>query len=162
MIVIAALVLFRLAQDGLEHIDAKNPRYPTWFRHFTRGFDATLIKINHWIDPLLSKIIPSHSLKAKTKTTLFGLLAMSFTIPFILGLDDFAGYVPLFDVVHVFGFAVGVFLGHMVLNIFLYISPKRTIAAVMNPLVSFFGSVAFVLLALWGLFEAFKLLFLHH
>ena len=41
----------------------------------------------------------------------------------MLGLDDFAGYVPLFNVVNVFGFAIGVFSGHMVLNAFLYVSP---------------------------------------
>jgi hypothetical protein len=87
---------------------------------------------------------------------------VSFTVPFILGLDDFAGYVPLFNVVNVFGFAIGVFLGHMVLNIFLYLSPKRTIQAVKNPIISLVGSIAFVLLAGWGLFEAYKLLFLHH
>lgn len=83
-------------------------------------------------------------------------------MPFILGLDDFAGYVLLFNIVNVFGFGIGVFLGHMVLNIFLCISPKRTIQAVKNPLIAFIGSVAFIILACWGFYEAFKLLFLHH
>jgi len=49
------------------------------------------------------------------------LCVFSFTVPFILGLDDFAGYVPLFDLINVFGFAIGVFSGHMFLNIMLYI-----------------------------------------
>lgn len=86
---------------------------------------------------------------------------MSLTVPFILGLDDFAGYVPLFNIVNVFGFGIGVMLGHMILNIFLYISPKRTIRAVKNPIVSFVGSIAFIFLAVWGFIEAYKLLFLH-
>jgi hypothetical protein len=161
MIIVAALVLLRLAQDGLEHINPKKTSYPRWFRDFIVGFDLALRSINRVFDPVLSKIIPSHNLKATTRATLFGLLAVSFTIPFVLGLDDFAGYVPLFNVVNIFGFAVGVFAGHMILNIFLYLSPKRTIAAVKNPLVSLFGSVAFIILAGWGLIEAVKLIFLH-
>jgi hypothetical protein len=60
--------------------------------------------------------------------------------------------------VNVFGFAVGVFFGHTILNIFLFLSPQRTIKIVKNPIISFFGSIAFVGLGLWGLFEAAKLI----
>lgn len=162
MIFVAALVLVRLAQDSLEHINAKKHRYPWLFRTFITGFDSVLGVANKAFDPLLSRIVPSHSLKLQTKATLLSLLAVSFTVPFILGLDDFAGYVPLFNVVNVFGFSIGVFAGHMILNIFLYLSPKRTIQAVKNPLISLIGSIAFVALAVWGLIEAYKLLFLHH
>lgn len=162
MIIIAALVLVRLAQDSLDHVDTANPSYPRWFRASVSGFDRVLRMANHVFEPVLSKILPSHSLKVETKRNFLALLAMSFTVPFILGLDDFAGYVPLFNVVNVFGFAIGVFVGHMVLNAFLYISPKRTIKLVKNPIIALFGSVAFILLAGWGLIEAYKLLFLHH
>ena len=85
------------------------------------------------------------------------LFILSLTVPFILGLDDFAGYIPLFDVVNVFGFAAGVFLGHMVLLIALFMSPKTTIRLVKNPIISFFGSIAFIGLAGWGIVEAAKL-----
>lgn len=162
MIILAAFVLFRLAQDGLEHIDTKRKGYPNFFKHGVNVFDKSLSLINKSLDPLLSRIIPGNSMKVVTKTSFLGLLAMAFTIPFILGLDDFAGYVPLFNVVHVFGFAIGVFVGHMLLNILLYLSPTRTIKAVKNPIISLLGSIAFVILAVWGLIEAFKLLFLHH
>jgi hypothetical protein len=95
------------------------------------------------------------------KLSLWGLFLFSFSIPFILGLDDFAGYVPLFNIVNVLGFGIGVFAGHMILNIFLFLSPSRTIALVKNAYISFAGSVAFVLLAVWGLFEVIKILFVH-
>ena len=97
----------------------------------------------------------------KKNLTFWGLFSFSFTVPFVLGLDDFAGYVPLFNVVNVFGFAIGVFAGHMVLNALLFISPDRTIKAVKNPLIAFLGSIAFVLLAVWGLVEVYKILFVH-
>ena len=96
-------------------------------------------------------------LKGKEGLTWWGLFAFSFSIPFILGLDDFAGYVPLFNVVNVFGFAIGVFLGHTLLNIFLFISPSHTITAVKNEYVSFVGTLAFIMLAFYGLFEVIRI-----
>lgn len=161
MIIVAALVLVRLAQDSLDHVNTKTIHYPNWFKKLIDGFDKILRITNKLFEPILSKVLPSHSLKVETKSGLLGLLAMSFTVPFILGLDDFAGYVPLFNIINVFGFAIGVFVGHMILNIFLYISPARTIKAVKNPIIALFGSIAFILLAIWGFVEAYKLLFLH-
>jgi hypothetical protein len=96
------------------------------------------------------------------KLSFWGLAVTSFTIPFILGLDDFAGYVPLFNVVNVFGFGVGVFLGHTILNILLFINPDLTIKAVKNPIVSLIGTLAFIGLALYGFFEVYKILTGHH
>ncbi len=161
MVLLAGLVLLKLAEDSLEHIDFTSNRYPSWFRYLGQKLENCLVFANKVTGPFLSRIIPSHSMKIVTKTTIWGLLAMSFAVPFILGLDDFAGYVPLFNVVNVFSFGIGVFLGHMILNIFLYISPSRTIKAVKNPIIAFLGSVAFVILAIWGFLEAYKLLFLH-
>lgn len=157
MIVIAALVLLRLAQDTLVHARNYHPRLEA----LINGLDRSLAFINRITEPVLTRIVPAQSMKAAHKRTLRALLVMAFTVPFILGLDDFAGYVPLFNVVNVFSFSIGVLLAHMFLNISLYISPNRTIAAVKNPLLSFAGSVAFVGLAAWGLIEAFRLLFLH-
>ncbi|MEK7165628.1 MAG: hypothetical protein AAB874_02370, partial [Patescibacteria group bacterium] len=72
----------------------------------------------------------------------------------------FAGYVPLFNVINVFGFSVGVFAAHTLLNIALFISPSRTIVAVKNEWVSFLGTLAFIGLAFYGFFEVIRL-FLH-
>jgi hypothetical protein len=144
MIIIAALVLLRLAEDGLPHT---HPLY------------KILHRFNHLVSPLLNRIIPDSSVDPNRSRSFFGLFILSFTVPFILGSDDFAGYIPLFNVVNVFGFATGVFLGHMLLNIALFISPHRTISAVKHPLISFVGSLAFVGLAIWGFREALLLLF---
>lgn len=159
MIFVAALVLFRLAEDGLEHINDTKKRYPHWFDALVGHFEKLLVTINKPFNPVLSRILPVRNLNSSHRDTFMALVVVAFTIPFILGLDDFAGYVPLFNVVNVLGFASGVFIGHMILNIFLYLSPKRTIAAVKNPIISFLGSLAFVILAIWGLTEAMKLLF---
>lgn len=157
MIILAALVLFRLAEDSLEHADIG--RHKNKIIHFMH---TGLLKFNKTVEPFLSKIVPSHSIKPKAATTFMGLLATSFSVPFILGLDDFAGYVPLFSIVNVLGFGIGVMLGHMILNILLFISPSKTIAIVKNRYVSMVGAIAFILLGLWGLFEAAKLILGHH
>ncbi len=162
MVFLAGLVLIRLAQDSLDHALERKSDYPRWFELTIETLDRALRTIDKITGPVLDKIVPSHKLKVTTQKKFWSLFALAFTVPFILGLDDFAGYVPLFNIVNVFGFGVGVFLGHMVLNIALYISPKRTIKAVKNPLIAFAGSVAFIILAGWGFIEAFKLLFLHH
>lgn len=158
MIVLAALVLIRLAQDGLEHVSEGEKKYPDWFYRAKDGFAYVLGKINKVIAPLMRFLIPHMSPQEKRERSFWSLFGLAVTIPFILGLDDFAGYVPLFTIIQVYGFAIGVFLGHMILNVFLYISPARTIKAVKHPLISFAGSVAFVLLALWGIKEAIHLL----
>jgi hypothetical protein len=158
MIIVAALVLLRLAQDTLVH--ARNRHHA--LNVIVDSLETLLGVWNRITEPLLSRIVPSQSIRVEHKRTLWALLVMAFTVPFILGLDDFAGYVPLFSIINVFGFSVGAMLAHMVLNISLYISPNRTIAAVKNPVLSLLGSVAFVGLAVWGFVEAFGLLFLHH
>lgn len=158
MIFLAALVLFRLAEEGLEHADAGDNKFPKWFQFIVTGFSHALAAVNAVIAPVLKYVVPNLRAKVGVRTTFWSLFAFSFSVPFILGLDDFAGYVPLFSIVSVFGFAIGVFLGHMILNIFLYLNPAVTIRIVKNPIISFLGSVAFVGLGVWGLIEVFKIL----
>ncbi|HSW90022.1 MAG TPA: hypothetical protein VLH19_04080 [Patescibacteria group bacterium] len=160
MIMLAALVLLRMAEDGLDHVKDEAGKYKISFGGFEIYFEKVLSRFNRFVAPVLNKLIPSLVAKDDNKKGLKALFIMSMTIPFILGLDDFAGYLPLFNIINVFGFATGVFLGHMILNIFLFLSPGKTIRIVKNPIISFFGSLAFVGLALWGVIEAVKLLLL--
>lgn len=158
MIFLAALVLFKLAEDSLEHAKDEDGKMPSWFRRFVDGFEYGLDRVNKAIAPILKYVLPNLQVKDQINKGFWPLFLASFTVPFILGLDDFAGYVPLFSVVNVFGFGIGVFAGHMVLNILLYISPARTIKAVKHPVISLLGSVAFVGLGIWGLVEVIKIL----
>ncbi len=158
MIILASAVLVRLAQDGLEHAQEAGGLNVSLNR-FVNSFRLVLTKINSVLGKGLNLIIPNLSLgKTSKKLSWGGLFLFSFTIPFILGLDDFAGYVPLFNIINVFGFAIGVFAGHTILNIFLFLSPGRTIRVVKNPYISLVGSIFFIGLALWGLYEAVKLI----
>lgn len=152
MIFLAALVLFKLAEESLEHAKGNDNKFPLWFQKMVNHLEHGLSLFNKAVAPIL-KVMPNTKAKEAAGLAFWPLLAVSFSVPFILGLDDFAGYVSLFNVVNVFGFAIGVFLGHMILNIFLYISPTHTIRAVKNPIISFIGTLAFVGLGIWGLVE---------
>lgn len=158
MITFAALVLFKLAEGGLEHAKVEDARYPQWFKKTVNIFEIILDRVNAFIAPVLRFILPDLRMPSGAGLRFWPLFALSFTVPFILGLDDFAGYIPLFSIINVFGFGIGVFAGHMILNILLYISPSHTIRAVKNPVISFLGSVAFVGLGLWGLVEVVHLI----
>ncbi len=158
MVFIASLVLLKLAEDGLEHAKAEDAKYPKWFHKAVDVTERILKPINTFTQPVLGRIIPHATLNTRKQYGWTGLLLFSGTIPFILGLDDFAGYVPLFSIVHVYGFAVGVLAGHLLLNIALFLSPDTTIRIVKQPVISFLGSLAFIALSLWGLHEVWKIL----
>ncbi len=159
MILVAALVLFRLAEDSLEHVKPESGKTDTFFLKIVHWIEKGLKLVNGLFEPVLRFVIPKREINSEGGKSFWSLFGLAFGIPFILGLDDFAGYVPLFNIVNVFGFGTGVLLGHMILNIFLYLSPTRTIKIVKNSVVSFIGSIAFILLGIWGLTEAFHLLF---
>ena len=116
--------------------------------------------ILNYTKPVTSKILPNFSktLNGSRSLKWTALLIFALTTPFILGLDDFAGYVPLFSLVNVFGFALGVMAAHMLLNIGLFANPEATIKFFKNQWISFAGTVAFMSLAFWGLIEVVRII----
>ncbi|MCL5113818.1 MAG: hypothetical protein M1372_01450 [Patescibacteria group bacterium] len=156
MITAASLILLRMAQESLEEF----LKYENFAKvHSSISLlQKQLNFINSLSGKLLKPLIPNLSI-INAKMLSFANLAMfSITIPFILGLDDFAGYIPLFSIVNVYGFAVGVFLGHMLLNLGLFLSPGKTTAVVRHPIVLILGGLAFVGISLWGFWEVIKIL----
>lgn len=147
MIFLASLVLFQMAFGGVKEF---NEKYKNTFTFFLQN---VLGKILFFFSPILRFILPNADTKSMQYRTFLPLLFFSFTIPLILGLDDFAGYIPLFNIINVFGFAIGVFAGHMLLNVALFASPNTTIRIVKQPLIALAGSLAFVGIAVWGLVE---------
>jgi hypothetical protein len=162
MVLLASLVLFEMAASSLEHMHEDET--PTqWQLNIVKGIEYLLKPILFIISPVLSKVMPNLNMNKDAEAKGFwGLFLVSFTVPFILGLDDFAGYVPLFNVVNVFGFGIGVFLGHCILNILLFISPSATTKIIKNPNIAILGALAFIALGVYGLYEAFKIFFLGH
>jgi hypothetical protein len=157
MIFVASIILLRMAQESLEEF-LKQKKSFIKMRMPVYLLQAQLNFINKMFRPLLGFFVPDLKLTRAKKLSFANLIVFSFTIPFVLGLDDFAGYISLFSVINVFGFAVGVLLGHMFLNIGLFVYPKKTVQIVTHPFVLIGGGFAFIGLGLWGLIETAKLL----
>lgn len=158
MIFLASLVLFGMAEEGMEELLSLNRTLPHAIKNLAHGLLVVLQKINAPFKPLLHIILPHASTQTLGASSFLSLGIFAFTVPLILGLDDFAGYIPLFNVINVFGFAIGVFLGHMLLNVALFASPAKTTAIVRQPVIIFLGSFAFIGIALWGFWEIYHLL----
>ncbi len=157
MIILASFVLLQMAEESFEELN-DSEKMPAFLSRQVRGITWLLHVPNKVMSPLLKLITPEASLTNMKPMRWGKLLFFSATIPFILGLDDFAGYIPLFSIVNVFGFSIGVLLGHMILNIALFISPKRTVVLVRNHWIMLIGGVAFVGIAVWGFIEVFHIL----
>lgn len=158
MMFLAALVLLRMAQEGFGTLLDSFEKLHVTFHRPTRILHLSLSKTNRIFDPIVSFILPNAKLVQPPVLPPVKLASFAFTIPFVLGLDNFAGYVPLFSIINIFGFSIGVFLGHLLLTASLFASPKRTANIVRNPVVLFFGSLVFIGLALYGLYEGALLL----
>lgn len=159
MIFIASLVLLKMAEESFrELIHTENF---TFLKSPIVHFYTFLHRVNSVTEKLLGKIIPNVKITNAKSMNFIPLAIFAFTIPFVLGLDDFAGYIPLFSVINVYGFAIGVFLGHMILNAALFLSPSKTIAVVKLPIILLVGGAAFVGIAAWGFIEIIKILYLY-
>lgn len=158
MIAIASLVLLKMAEESIgEFLETRKPH--TNSHHVTSFLHGQLGAINKIFKPVLGRLIPNASVTNLRTLSFVSLGIFSFTIPFILGLDDFAGYIPLFSIVNVFGFCIGIFLGHMILNLGLFMAPSKTVQLVKMPIILLLGGFAFMGISIWGFFEAFLILF---
>ncbi len=155
MILLASLVLFRLAEESLCDFLQETS---VFMQNEIRIIYFLLKKINKIFIPITHIIIPQTTKKTSAIFSFSKLLLFSFSIPFILGLDDFAGYIPLFSIINVFGFATGVFLGHMLLNIALFASPEHTIKIVRLPIILVSGGLVFIAIAFFGFYDVYRLL----
>ncbi|HET9946591.1 MAG TPA: hypothetical protein VFQ63_00870 [Patescibacteria group bacterium] len=156
MMALASFALLGMAKEGLEEFLEKDT-VSLQTKKLITPFYIALQKILSPFTWLFSLFLPNFSSSNKQKG-FFSLFLFSVSIPFVLGLDDFAGYIPLFSLVKVFGFAVGVFLGHMLLTLSLFSFPAITIKVIKLPIITFVGSGIFLALALFGGYEAVKLL----
>ena len=158
MVFIASIILLRMAQESLEEFLKQKQSFIKMKMPVSLLQDQ-LDMVNKLFRPILRFFVPNLKLSNAKKLSFLNLVAFSFTVPFILGLDDFSGYISLFSIINIFGFSLGVFLGHMLLNIGLFTSPKLTVKVVRHPVVLIGGGLVFIGLGLFGIFESFGLLF---
>jgi hypothetical protein len=157
MIFIAAVVLLRMAQESFEEF-LKQKQSFIKLKMPVSLLQDQLNFVNKIFRPILRFFVPDLNLTKSKKLLFANLVVFSFTIPFVLGLDDFAGYIPLFTLVNVFGFSIGILLGHMLLTIGLFAFPRKTVEVVKHPIVLIIGGVAFIGLGVYGFYESIMIL----
>lgn len=147
MIFLASLVLLHLSEEGLREFLEQNKNT------FLKKIFTILKTINSFTYLFLQAIVPKIKTTNNAKTAFLSLFFFAVSVPLVLGLDDFAGYIPLFRIVNVFGFAIGVFLGHMLLTSLIFLSPTTTVKIVKQPFIVLLGSIAFIVIAILGFGE---------
>jgi hypothetical protein len=157
MIFLAAVVLLRMAQESFEEF-LKQRKSFIKLKMPVSLLQDQLNFVNKIFRPILRFFVPNLNLTKTKKLSFVNLVVFSFTIPFVLGLDDFAGYIPLFTLINVFGFSIGILLGHMLLTIGLFAFPKLTVGVVKHPFVLIVGGLAFIGLGLYGFYESIVIL----
>jgi hypothetical protein len=153
MILIAAVMLLRMAQESFEEF-LKQKKSFIKLKMPVSLLQDQLNFVNKLFRPILRFFVPDLNLTKTKKLSFANLIIFSLTIPFVLGINDFAGYIPLFSLVNVFGFSVGILIGHMLLTIGLFAFPKFTVSVVKHPFVLIGGGLAFIGIALWGIWQA--------
>ena len=103
MILISSLVLLKMAEEGIKDFLEIEQEH-VLSRPLTRIKNLLSI-INKLTHPFLRKILPEGRITGKTAVSFSSLVIFSFTVPFILGLDDFAGYIPLFSIINIVSFS---------------------------------------------------------
>lgn len=156
-IFIASVVLLKMAEESFEEF-LKQKKSFIKIRMPVSLLQKQLDLINNLFRPILRFFVPNLNLTKTKKLSFANLIVFSFTIPFILGLDDFAGYIPVFTYVNVFGFSVGVLLGHMILTMCLFAFPKKTVSIVKHPIILILGGLAFIGIGVFGFYESLRIL----
>lgn len=157
MIFFASVVLLRMAQESFEEFLKQRQSFIKLKMPVSLLQDQ-LNFVNKIFRPILRFFVPNLNLTKTKKLSFVNLVVFSFTIPFVLGLDDFAGYIPLFTLINVFGFSLGILLGHMLLTIGLFAFPKMTVSVVKHPIVLIVGGLAFIGLGIYGFYESILIL----
>jgi hypothetical protein len=153
---IASVILLRMAQESFEEFLKQKKSFLLDIKMPIYLLQSQLNFINKMLRPILKYFVPDLNLTRTKKLSFVNLIAFSFTIPFILGFNDFAGYIPLSGTINLFGFTLGVMVGHMVLTIGLFALPSITVRVVKHPIVLIGGGAIFIGLGLWGIYQVLK------
>lgn len=155
-ILLSSIILFKLSEESFE-LFLKQKKSFIKIRMPVNLLQNQLDLVNNLFRPLLKFFVPDLNLTRTKKLSFINLITFSFTIPFVLGINDFAGYIPVFGYVNVFGFTLGVMLGHMFLTIGLFLVPKVTVKIVKHPIVLIGGGLAFLAIGLFGFYEVVRI-----
>ncbi len=160
IILLASFILLELAAGSLYRLQQAGwDRSTSWHHLFYKSSYSLLSLLRRFTSPFL-KWMPDvkGTMAGKKAANLTSLLLYSFTIPFVLGSDDFAGYMSIFNVVNIFPFAVGVIVGHSLLLAGIFAIPQTVEKIMAKPLTSALAVTTFLIIFTIGTIDGGKLL----
>lgn len=134
IVLLASFVLLELAAGSMERLKSaawdQSDGIKKWFFRFATFF----LNIRRITAPFL-KWMPDvkGAMSGRRLPNFRALFLYSFSVPFILGSDDFAGYISVFSVVNVLSFATGVLIGHGLLLAGMFAVPMTVETLMGNP-----------------------------
>jgi len=152
-LIFAGAVMIKLAHEGQEYYeDAK--QIPAAFRNIT----IKTLTFFYSVTRFATFWIPELSGPKVKKMNVIHLAKWSFILPFIIGLDDFIGYMGAMTIYNVFSLLFGIYLADIVIDIIIFVSPSFTKKLVESPSLSFVATYAFIYLAYKSFSESYILL----
>lgn len=149
LLIFAGSVMVKLSFEGLDYF--RNDEH-IWTP--LRLLVVNSVTFLHTFTQGLTFWIPELGRPSVARTSLRELAKWSFVLPFIIGLDDFVGYMGAMTIYNVFSLLFGIYLADVLIDIMIFASPKTTKKLVENPVFSFFASLAFIYLMYKSFSEA--------
>ncbi|MEI7578463.1 MAG: hypothetical protein WCJ58_00310 [bacterium] len=153
LLIFAGSVMIKLAYEGRGYFE-KSKSVP----FFIRIPLARLLKIFFYFSKPLTFWIPELGSPNVQKMRIRNLAKWAFLLPFIIGLDDFVGYMGAMTIYNVFSLLFGIYLADIVIDLLIFISPKFTKKVVQSALLSLLAAFAFLYLAYKSYSESYHLL----
>ncbi len=145
--------MIKLAFEGIEYFEnAKD--IPAIFRKNL----AKTLTVMHSVTTIFTFWIPELGSPKVKKMNLKTLTTWSFLLPFIIGLDDFVGYMGAMTIYNVFSLLVGIYFADILIDILIFVSPTFTKKMVESSILSILAAFAFIYLAYKSYSESFILL----
>ena len=159
VIVLASFVLLELAAGSLSRLRlASWNREKSWHKYYFQ-LVSFLLRIRHLTAPFLGWMPDvEQTMTGKKFLKPASLLLYSFSVPFILGSDDFASYISIFNVVNIFSFAIGVILGHLLLLGSFFLAPSSLAKLLAKPAFSALAIFTFLLIFFVGIQDGLSVL----
>lgn len=149
LLIFAGCVMAKLAFEGLEYFVHSSSIWAPLRQITLRG-----VTLAHHLTEGLTFWIPELSSPKVVPMSLSKLAGWSFLLPFIIGLDDFVGYMGAMTIYNVYSLLFGIFLADILIDILIFISPKMTRKLVENAWLSFLATYAFLYLLYKSFSEA--------
>lgn len=152
LLIFAGAVMVKLAYEGRSYYQ-QSPK----INNIVKNLTTATLNVLYYPTRVFSFWLPELGSPNVQKMTIAHLAKWSFLLPFIIGLDDFIGYMGAMTLYNTFSLIAGIYFADIVIDILIFFSPKFTSKMVESPYLSLFASYAFLYLAYKSFSEAYIL-----